>query len=91
MNRDELNVCLSKLADILLWCFLLSIILSTIWFVFYLVGGDWAYRLHSSWFSLSPHEFVMANYYGLAFVKLIIFLFFFIPYLAIKVVLRKKN
>jgi hypothetical protein len=91
MNREEQNLFLTKLADILLWCFLLSIILSIIWFVFFLIVGDWAYRMHSTWFQLSQHEFVMVNYYGLAFVKLMVFLFFLIPYLAIKIVLRKKD
>lgn len=91
MNQDEQNELLAKVADIFLWCFFLSVILLLFWFVFYLVSGYWVYRLHSNWFEISKHEYDLINYSGMALVKINVILFFLFPYLAIKLVLRKKK
>ena len=91
MNRDELNDLLAKIAGIFLWCLILSVILLFVWFVFYWFAGDWVFRLHTTWFELSKHEFDLINYCGMGLVKIYIILFFLFPYLAIKLVLRKKK
>jgi len=74
----------------LLRSWLLGIALMLWWFVFFLIGGNWAYGIHSQWFDMTKHDFDLLNYYGMAFVKMSILLFFFIPYVSIRLVLRKK-
>lgn len=90
ITKEEQNNLLEAVAGVCLWCFVLSICLLLLWFVFYLVVGDWVYSIHSRWFELSKNEFERLSYYGMAFIKTVTFLFFLFPYVAIKLVLRKK-
>ena len=82
---------LDRLASILGICFLLTLGLGAVWFVGYLVAGDLAYRIHSSWFPIAEHEFFLMNYIGLAILKMIAFIFFLVPYLAIKIAQRRAD
>ena len=91
MNTGEQDNLLDRAADIFLWCFLLSFALLLLWFVFYLVAGDWAYRIHVGWFELSKRDFALVNYWGMAFTKVCAIIIFLLPYLSIKLVLRKKR
>jgi hypothetical protein len=91
VKADEISNVLDVVAGLLLRCFLLSVALLAIWFLFYLAGGDWAYSVHSKWFDLSRHEFALLNYYGMAFLKLGAIVFFLLPYCAIKLMLRKRD
>jgi hypothetical protein len=90
MNAEERKDCLEAVAGILLRCFLLTFCLMLIWFVIFLVGVDWAYKIHSSWFNITRTKFDLMMYYGLAFFKMTAFLFFLIPYISIKLFLRNK-
>jgi hypothetical protein len=91
MNADEMSNVLDVLAEILLRCFLFSLALLLVWFMSYVVGGDWIYSMHSKWFAVSKHEFALVNYYGMALVKLCAVVFFLLPYGSIKLVLRKRD
>jgi len=91
MTKDEQNNLLDAVAGVLLRCFVLSVCLLLFWFVFYLAAGGWAYSIHSRWFELSRHDFDLMYYYVMAFFKMASFLFFLIPYIAIKLILRKKQ
>jgi hypothetical protein len=91
MKKDEQINLMENLAGILIRCFCLAYALLLIWFVFCLVGGDWGYNLTSQWFKVSKHEYELVCYYGIAFMKICVLTFFFIPYIAIKLVLRKNK
>ncbi|MHC4707694.1 MAG: DUF6868 family protein [Planctomycetota bacterium] len=90
MTRDEQNNLLETLAGICLRCFALSISLLVVWFVFYLIAGSWAYSIHSRWFNVDEFDFELMCYYGMAFIKMVAFIFFLFPYISIKLVLRKR-
>ncbi|MHC4107469.1 MAG: DUF6868 family protein [Planctomycetota bacterium] len=78
-------------ARVLIWCFALSVALLIIWFVFYLLIGDWGYSVHSKMFDeLTRRDYELINYCGMAVMKLFVFVVFLIPYLAIRLVLRAK-
>jgi len=91
MTKDEQNNCLDAVAGVFLRCFVLAVCLLLFWFVFYLLAGNWAYSIHSRWFGISRHDFDLMYYYAMAFFKMASFLFFLIPYIAIKLILRKKK
>ena len=91
MRADEILNGLDVAAEILLRCFFFSLALLIVWFMSYVVGGDWIYSIHSKWFNVSKHEFVLINYYGMALVKLCAVVFFLLPYGAIKLMSRKKK
>lgn len=91
MTKDELNDLLDAVAGILLRCFILSFCLMLLWFVFLLVGRDWVYNIHSKWFEIDRYSFDMMNYYWMGTVKIVSFLFFLLPFISIKLILRKKK
>ena len=59
------------------------------WLAMYLLVGDFAFRVHASWFDLDRHIFEVMNYYGMAFLKMVAIIFFVIPHIGLKIVLRK--
>ena len=91
MNIDEQDNLLDRVAEIFLWCFILSFALLLLWFVFYLLAGNWAYSIHAGWFELGKRDFALVNYWGMAFTKVFAVMIFLLPYLSIKLVLRKKR
>ena len=91
MTKDEQDNLLDAIAGVLLRCFVLSILLLLVWFVFYIMAGDWAYSIHSRWFEISKHNFDTMCYYGMGIVKITAFLFFLFPYVSIRLVLRKRK
>jgi len=79
---------LTALSKVLLWCFVVGTLLLLFWFGWIMAAGDLAYRLHARMFGLSRHEFDMLNYYGLTCVKVCLVLFFLIPWLGTRFVLK---
>jgi len=91
MTKDELNNLLDTAAGILLRCFVLAFCLLWLWFIFFLVGKDWAYSIHSRWFEISRFDFDLMFYQSMALFKMAILLFFLLPFISIKLILRKKK
>ncbi len=82
---------LDTLARVLVRCFIGGIILLAIWFVSFTVAGDWVYGLHSRWFFIPRESFDAIHYSGMAFTKILLMLFFFIPYIVIRLLLKKRS
>jgi Family of unknown function (DUF6868) len=68
------------------WCSLINIGLLTSWAVMILCAHDWIYRIHSRWFKLSHEQFDTVHYAGIAFFKIIVFVFNIVPYIALWIV-----
>jgi len=81
---------LEVVAKVLLWCWIFGFLLLTLWAGFFVFAGGVVYDLHGSMFRLSPHELSLIHYSGIAFVKLCVILFFFFPWLSIRLVLGKR-
>ena len=82
---------LEILSSTMIRCFVIGVVYVTFWFIFFLLGRDAGYMIHNNLFQISRHEYDLLNYYGMAFVKLCNFLFFLIPYIAIRMVLMLSN
>jgi len=91
MTKDEQNNLLDAVAGICLRCFVLAFCLLLFSFVFYLLAADWAYSIHSRWFEITRLHFDLMYYYVMAFMKIVTFLFFLLPFISIKLMLRKKK
>ena len=70
----------------LLWCFVLNIGVLMFWFACLTLAHDWAYRMHSKWFKLSPEGFDAIHYAGMAFFKVAITVFNLVPWVALHIV-----
>lgn len=87
----ETRNLLDAVARVLIRCFVFCLIILLVWALIYLVLGDKAHRIHSTMFDLSWHEFVLVNYCGMGLLKILSFVLFLFPYIAIRLVLCKTD
>ena len=79
------------LAKVLLRCWFFGFIVLLFWFGAVMLAGDFVYGVHGNMFDLSLHELSLINYCGILLTKLAVGLFFFIPWVSIRLVLRKRK
>ena len=79
------------LAKVLLRCWIFGFALLLFAFVMILVAGGIIDGIHGRMFGLSPHELDVIFYCWLGALKLLVLVLFFMPWLAIRWVLRKKR
>ena len=77
------------LAKVLLRCAAFGYLLLLLTFGVYMLAGGEIYRLNASMFDLSKHELDLIIYGFIVLTKFVVFLFFLIPWVAIRLVLRK--
>lgn len=86
---DSTREFFETLSRVLLRCWLISFALGFFSFVVFMLTGEIIDDIHGSMFGLSAHELDLIIYCGLGFFKLFVLVFFLIPWVAIKLVLRK--
>jgi len=69
-----------------MWCTILNLTLLLLSSLICVCAGDWAYRIHSKWFSISRETFNVAIYSFIALYKLLVIVFCLIPYLALLII-----
>lgn len=70
---------------VLLRCVILGVVVLIIWFLFFLVAGGLIYDVHGSMFKeITVRQFQVIHYCGMGLTKLFIFVFFLIPYVAMR-------
>ena len=69
-----------------MWCTILNFALLSLSSLICICAGDWAYRIHSKWFSISRETFNVAIYSFLGLYKVLVFVFNLIPYVALLIV-----
>jgi hypothetical protein len=79
------------IAKVLWLCFLLTIGLLVLWFLVYLIGADFAFRIHTLWFDIDRSAFDAMNYYGMALLKTVAIVFFLVPFVAMKMVAKRAG
>ena len=73
----------------LLRCWIFGFLLLLFWAGVFLLASNVIFSLHGGVFELSPRNLSMIHYSGMGFVELCVILFFFFPWAAIRLVLRK--
>jgi hypothetical protein len=77
------------LERVLLRCWVFAAVLGLVSFAVLMLTGEIIDKIHGSMFGLSPHELDLIIYCGMGLLKLCVLVFFFIPWLSIRLVLRK--
>lgn len=90
-EQNSHRECFETAARVLFRCVVGGVIFLLIWFVAYVAAGDQMYRLQARWFHITRGQFELVNYCGIAAVKLFVILVFLIPYVCLRLVLRKKS
>ena len=79
------------LAKVLLRCGIFGYLLLLLTFGVYMLAGETIYQLNGNLFSLSKHELDLIVYGFIVLTKFVVILFFLIPWLAIRLLLRKAT
>jgi len=86
---DHTTEWLGVIATVLLRCWIFGFVLLFIWLGAFMSGA--VHNLHGPLMDLSDHDLNVLHYCGMAFLKLVVTLFFFFPWLSIRLVLRKRK
>ena len=87
MSKEMVEAC-SRFFGL---CTILGFILLYSWFAIYALPGNTLCRLSLSLFEVTQHECAIINYSGMALVKALILLFFFFPWVVLRLELRKRK
>ncbi len=77
---------IETLRAVLGWCSIINMALILWWFLAIVIAHDWVYRMHTRWFKLSVERFNEIHYAGIAFFKIVVFVFNIVPYFALCIV-----
>ena len=78
---------LIDIRTVLGWCSLINIILLLFWFGAFVWCRKCIHTLHGRWFKLSAEQFDVVHYCGMAFFKIIVYVFNIIPWIALHIVI----
>ena len=87
---DSTKELLETTKDVLLRCWIFGFVLLIISLGATLLTGNLIHDLHGSMFGLTKHELDLVFYCLMGILKLIVIACFFIPWLSIKLVLKKS-
>ena len=90
-DSPDVNDLFEVLAKVLLRCWILGFLLLLFWAGVFMLAGSVIHDLHGSMFGLSAHDLNVIHYCGIAFFKLCVILFFFFPWVSIRLVLRSRR
>ena len=90
MSR-QITEWLEVVAKILLCCWILGFIVLLFWWGAITLAGDLALGVHGEIFDLTRPQLNVIHYCGMGLTKLAVGLFFFIPWVSIRMVLRKAK
>lgn len=79
------------LDEILLRCWIFGAVLLILWFVAALSMGNTIHKFHGPMFGITRHELDVIFYAIMGLLKLFVSVFFFIPWLSIRLVLNKAK
>ncbi len=86
---DSTHEFFSALAKVLLRCWIFGFLLLFIWLGAFMGGA--VHKLHGPLMDLPNHDLNVIHYSGMAFLKLVVICLFFFPWLAIRLVMRKRS
>lgn len=88
---DPITEWLEAVAKILLRCWVIGFLMMLFSLVVFMLTGEVIYQVHGKIFGLSPHELDLIMYCGLALFKVFVLIFFLLPWVSIKLVLKKAK
>ena len=77
---------LEAIRSMLGWCTLINWGMLLLWFLMISVAHDWIYGIHGKLFKVSVEKFDEINYRAMITYKVGVFIFNFVPYLALRII-----
>lgn len=82
---------LNAIAEILLRCFIITVLALVFVWVMVFLRGDYFYQIQTIFVDISRREFDLFILYSLTFIKALNVVFFLFPFIAIKLFLYQQN
>jgi len=79
------------LGKTLLRCWIIGFLMMLLSLVVFMLTGEVIYSIHGKMFGLSPHELDLIMYCGLGLFKVFVLIFFLLPWVSVKLVLRSRS
>ena len=86
-NTDEM---LELVSQVLIRCVVLGVAVLLIWWGGLVFMGDFVFNMHSKVTPMSMEQFNVIHYAGMLTTKAIVSLLFFFPWIAIRLVIKKR-
>jgi hypothetical protein len=90
-NSNNANEMLEVIGQVLIRCFIMGVLVLFFWLGALTLAGDLAFSVHSKIIPISRLQFDVINYTGMLMTKAAIFVLFLFPYIAIRLVVRKRS
>ena len=90
-NTNTVDEVLEVVAQIMIRCTVMGVVVLLIWWGALELFGDLAYSVHSRVAPLSRQQFDIIHYAGILMTKSAVSLLFFLPYIAIRLVIKKRK
>lgn len=87
---SDTNEILEVTSQVLIRCVVIGMVVLLIWWGALAFMGDLAYDTHSKFIPISRPQFDVIHYAGMLTTKAAVSLLFLIPYVAIRLVIRKR-
>jgi hypothetical protein len=91
MMQESTRTVFDTLAKILLRCWISGFVSLAIWLGAVLLMGETIHKLHGPMFGITSHELGVIFYCGMGMLKVFVLVFFFIPWLSIRLILKKAK
>ena len=82
---------LEAIAKILMRCWIFGFILLLFWWGAVMLADDLVFGVHGDMFDLTRPQLNVIHYCGMGLTKLAVVLFFFIPWVSIRLILKKRK
>jgi len=90
-NTDTVDEAIEVIAHVLVRCTVMGVIVLLIWWGALELFGDLAYSVHAKIAPMSRQQFDIIHYVGILMTKAAVSLLFFFPYIAIRLVIKKRK
>jgi len=90
-DSNNANEMLEVTGQVLIRCFVMGLLVLLFWLGALMLAGDLAYSVHAKIAPISREQFYLINYAGGLMTKAAVFVLFFFPYIAIRLVIRKRK
>ena len=88
---NTLDDALETVGQVLIRCTIMGIVVLLFWWGALELMGDLAFRVHSRIAPMTPEQFRIIHYVGMLATKAAVAVLFLFPYIAIRLVLRKRR
>ena len=90
-NSSNIDEILEVVGQVLVMCVVMGVIVLLIWWGALALMGDFTYSIHTKLTPMTKQTFNVIHYAGMQTTKAVVSLLFLFPYIAIRLVIKKRR